>query len=322
MQKRSIYKKLVRSKKHSFKLKQSKEFENLRKKQPRDFWNFFKRKTCKMYADIDISDFYRHFSEIFDNIKKVNIPEVEDFISNHDFNDDDSAFEELNLPITQQEVLSAIKRLSKNKSVSPSDNLLNEYLIESSDILSGHLTDMFNIIFNSGHFPTSWSKGYIVPIFKKGDKNDTNNYRGITLTSNLGKLFTSILNLRVEKWFESNNLLSDSQFGFRKQCSTADAIFILSNLVQYILNQNLRLPCAFIDLKKAFDSVNTDALWYKLFHMGMNGKLLKLFRSMYASVKSCIKYSNRCSEFFLYFNRIKTGTDQLPSSFCALFGRS
>ena len=87
---------------------------------------------------------------------------------------------------------------------------------------------MFNIIFNSGHFPTSWSKGYIVPIFKKGDKNDTNNYRGITLTSNLGKLLTGILNLRVEKWFESNNLLSDSQFGFRKQCSTSDVIFILS----------------------------------------------------------------------------------------------
>ena len=194
-QKRSIYKKLVRSKKHSFKLKQSKEFENLRKKQPRDFWNFFNRKTCKMYADIDISDFYRHFSEIFD-IKKVNIPEVGDFISNHDFNDDDNAFEELNLPITQQEVLSAIKRLSKNKSVSPSDNLLNEYLIESSDILSGHLTDMFNIIFNSGHFPTSWSKGYIVPIFKKGDKYDTNNYRGITLTSNLGKLFYQYLKFK------------------------------------------------------------------------------------------------------------------------------
>ena len=67
---------------------------------------------------------------------------MEDFISNHDFNDDDSAFEELNLPIIRQEVLSAIKRLSKNKSASPSDNLLNEYLIESSDILSGHLTDM------------------------------------------------------------------------------------------------------------------------------------------------------------------------------------
>ena len=93
----------------------------MRKKQSRGFWNFFKRKTCKIYADIDISDFYRPFSEIFDDIKKVNIPEVEDCISNHDFNDDDSAFEELNLPVTQQEVLSAIKRLSKNKSASPSD---------------------------------------------------------------------------------------------------------------------------------------------------------------------------------------------------------
>ena len=84
------------------------------------------------------------------------------------------------------------------------------------------------------------------------------------------------------------------------------------------MNQNLRLPCAFIDLKKAFDSVNTDALWYKLFHMGMNGKLLKRFRSMYASVKSCIKYSNRYSEFFDISIGLRQGQTSSPAFF-ALF---
>ena len=103
---------------------------------------------------------------------------------------------------------------------------MNEYLIESMDIISGHLTDMFNIIFDRGYFPESWSKGYIIPIHKKGDKSDANNYRGITLMSNLGKLFTNVLNARVESWFEESNFLSHSQFGFRNNCSTNDAIFI------------------------------------------------------------------------------------------------
>ena len=83
--------------------------------------------------------------------------------------------------------------------------------------------------------------------------------------SNPGKLFSSILTSRVESWFESNNFISDSQFGFRKKCGTTYAIFVLSNLVEHILNYILRIPCAFIDLKRAFDSINRKALWYKLF---------------------------------------------------------
>ena len=174
---------------------------------------------------------------------------------------------------------------------------------------------MFNTIFDSGIFPECWSKGYIVPLHKKGDTNQTTNYRGITLMSNLGKLFSSILTSRVESWFESNNFISDSQFGFRKKCGTTDAIFVLSNLVEHILNCNLRIPCAFIDLKRAFDSVNREALWYKLFNMGLRGKVLNIFCSMYASVKSCVKHCNTFSDFF----DVSVGVIQGQTSSPALF---
>jgi hypothetical protein len=127
--------------------------------------------------------------------------------------------------------------------------------MESVDILIGHLTDMFNKVFDAGYFPVLWSKGYIVPLFKKNDPNDTNNYRGITLSSNLGKLFTSILTHRVEQWYEDNEILTDAQFGFRKGSSTVDAIFVLQTLIEDTLTKNMRLPCAFVDFKKAFDSV-------------------------------------------------------------------
>ena len=59
---------------------------------------------------------------------------------------------------------------------------------------------MFNKVFSAGFFPQSWSLGYIVPIYKTGDKKDSNNYRGITLLSNFGKLFTSIVTYRVDTW--------------------------------------------------------------------------------------------------------------------------
>jgi len=87
--------------------------------------------------------------------------------------------------------------MKRHPSNCPSDNLLNEYFSEASDLRSGHIADLFNKVFDSGHIPESWSHGYIVPIYKKGDKNDPNNYRGLTLMSHFGKLFVRVINNRV-----------------------------------------------------------------------------------------------------------------------------
>ena len=89
---------------------------------------------------------------------------------------------------------------------------------------------MFNKIIDSGYFPDIWSNGIIVPIHKKGSVYDVNNYRGITLGSCLSKLFTSVVNKRIEKTCNEHNLISDAQIGFRKGRSTVDAIFILMSL--------------------------------------------------------------------------------------------
>jgi hypothetical protein len=161
--------------------------------------------------------------------------------------------------------------------------LFNEYFISTADILAGHITDLFNKIFDSGHFPQIWSQGFLVPLHKKGPKNITNNYREINLISNFGKLFTR----RVEKWFDDNNFLSDAQFCFRRGSSTVDPVFVLNNLIEHVLTHKMRLPCAFIDITKAFDSVYRNALWFKLFNMGFDVKNLKMFQAMYTVVKSC-----------------------------------
>ena len=87
-------------------------------------------------------------------------------------------------------------------------------------------TSFFNIILDSGNILSDWTRGIIIPIYKnKGSKRDPANYRPITLLSCLGKRFTSILNKRLYKYLDENNLLSETQSGFRKEYSTIDNIF-------------------------------------------------------------------------------------------------
>ena len=90
-----------------------------------------------------------------------------------------------------------------------------------------YITGIFNSVYNSGIFPTPWSIGCIKLFCKKGDELLPNNYRGINLLPIMAKLFTSILNKRLWEWIESNKKINDSQFGFKKNRRTTDALLII-----------------------------------------------------------------------------------------------
>ena len=177
--------------------------------------------------------------------------------------------------------------------------MLNELFKDCKDIMVSYLLKLFNCVFLSGFFPESWSKGCIVPIFKKGDVNDPINYRGITLISCLGKLFTSILNRRLLEWDKTHDIITDAQFGFRPGNSTIDAIFVLQSLINRTLKKRGgRLYCCFVDYKKAFDLIDRSKLWVKLIKHGIQGKMLKIIHSLYENVKSCVKHNGLLSEYF------------------------
>ena len=285
----------MRKKKIVYERKKHRQIELLKHKRPQDFWRLFGRNRRKASNDIPIQNFFEHFRTIATEINEVRDAEAEAFCESNDTGD--CVYEVLDRVITTDEVTNAIKSLKNSKSPGL-DNILNEYFLEAGDILIGHLTDIFNGIFNSGVFPESWSKGIIVPVYKKGDPTLADNYRAITLSSCMSKLFTSILNNRIYTWAEEHERLSDAQFGFRKERSTVDAVFILQNLIQHVLNQNKFLYCAFVDLRKAFDSVYRNGLWLKLYKAGISGKMLKIIKSIYEQVKSCVKHCNNYSEFF------------------------
>ena len=166
----------------------------------------------------------------------------------------------LNSPISEDEVKKAVKRL-KNGKACGEDKILNEMIKAFSETHMGVLTKIFNIVLQSGHMPHEWVIGIIKPIYKnKGDINDPDNYRGITLLSCFGKLFTSILNDRLTTYINLKEMMSEAQAGFRKGYSTTDQIFTLKSIVELFLCQGRRLFCTFVDYSKAFDSINRATL--------------------------------------------------------------
>ena len=271
---RNNYKNLCRNKKHEYKNKQRQKLVDSRKN-PSTFWKLLKNNVTSIKSNIHPHTWYNYFKVLFslDMQSEIGDPDV-------------------------------IQKLKRNKAFA-GNQLLNEYFIESCDILLGHLVDLFNGILNSGHFPDQWSQGIIVPLFKKNDPNDVNNYRGVTLVSCFSKIFTGVLNKR----------LTD---GFRRGRSTTDAIFVLHAVVQKVLNEKGRLFCAFVDFQKAFDSVYLNGLWFKLFKLGINGKMLRIFKDMYNQVKTCVRACNSYSEFFECAVGLKQG-EVISPLFFSLF---
>lgn len=110
---------------------------------------------------------------------------------------------------------------------------------------------LFNVVLDSGIVPENWLIGIIKPIYKnKGDKSNPDNFRAITLISCRGKLFTSILNARLNEFSNEFEVISKNQAGFRKSHSTVDNIFVLYSLISLYLSSGKKLFCTFIDFRR------------------------------------------------------------------------
>jgi hypothetical protein len=167
---------------------------------------------------------------------------------------------------------------------------------------------LFNIIFTTGKLPSRWLEGNIIPIYKnKGGKNNPQNYRPITILSCIGKLFTSILNDRLNTFSEEYEKIHENQAGFRKEYSTSDHLLSLHILSELLMLQKKRLYCAFTDFEKAFDNVWRKGLWYKLCVNNINGYMYNIITKMYNHIKSRIVHGDGISEFFNCENGVRQG---------------
>ena len=169
----------------------------------------------------------------------------------------------------------------------------------SSDIIKPLLLAMFNKILNIGIYPDQWSLAIISPLHKNGKRNNPTNYRGISLLCTVSKIFTKILNNRLLTWAEENNKLDEGQSAYRKGRSTIDNLFTLNALGQkYLSRKGGRFYCVFVDFSRAFDSIPHAHLWYRLINIGIHGKTLRVLRSMYSKLKSCVKTNSGLTELF------------------------
>lgn len=206
--------------------------------------------------------------------------------------------ESLNQVIHDAEVINAFKTL-KTKKAHGLDCISNEMLKLSLPAMLPCYTKLFNLILDSSYYPQEWAIGYISPIYKAGDDKDPSNYRGITVTSALGKAFNTILNNRLNTFLSDRKIITPVQIGFKKNSRTSDHMFILKTLIdKYTKCHKNKLFACFVDFRKAFDSVLHPALFTKMNMYGIQGKFFRCVSSMYSKAKLCVKVKNNISSFF------------------------
>ena len=221
----------------------------------------------------------------------------------------------LDFPFTCADIKHGIRKLKNGKKEGP-DLILNEFIKTGTTTLTLTLVKLFNRILQSGKFPKLWNHSLISSIYKSGDPNDCNNYRGISVTSCLGKLFTSLLQKRLGDFLESRNLISHNQGGFRGGYRTTDHIYILKTLINKYLNKHKqKMYVCFVDFKKAFDSVDRRALLTKLLRKGIDGKFFEIIKDMYSNTMYSCKFNNSYSEPFLANTGVKQGDSLSPTLF-------
>ena len=181
-------------------------------------------------------------------------------------------------PISIFDIKKHINNLNSNKPICPS-KIPAWALKDVLNVIAEPLCYLVNTFIQEGKFPNQLKQAFVVPIFKKGDPENANNYRPISITSALGKLFEKILRQQINEYLAENNLLSQLQFGFRSNYSTTDALLFATESIRQSLDQNQFVATALLDLSKAFDSISHGILFEKLEELNFDSNALSLMKS-------------------------------------------
>ena len=139
-------------------------------------------------------------------------------------------------PTDKSEIENIISSLDSNKSVGPNSILIKILKLLKNDI-SSQLSEIFNIFFSSGVFPSILKTAKVIPVHKKDSKLDFSNYRPISLLSNVEKILEKLMYNRIYKFFSDNNLIYSLQFGFRQKYSTVHTLISLTESIRKNLNE-------------------------------------------------------------------------------------
>lgn len=298
---KKLYKRTIRKQKRDYKNSLVCKLENMMEKNPQEYWKIVEKlkgaEADKCPDIIDETEWLDHYSRLFSaDSNKLDDRDTQEQIQKILM---EPHFNELNFRITEKEVTDSLRKIKMGKAVGI-DNISGEMLKCASPMITPWLLRLFNDILLKGIYPQQWCVGIITSLFKGGEAHDPNNYRGLTITSCLGKVYNSILNTRLEKFVDSNKILPDNQIGFKKKSRTSDHMFILKTLIdKYVNNRNSRpIYICFVDLRKAYDSVWHTGLMLKLLQNNIRGPFFQSIYNMYNKSCACIKQQGNISQCF------------------------
>jgi hypothetical protein len=212
----------------------------------------------------------------------------------------------------REEIKASVESLKKRKAPG-NDNISAELLQAGGEYVVDALLTLFNKIHEKTETPREWGEAIIVPIFKKGDKSECKNYRGISLLSVPGKVFTKTLQRRMKKYVEE--AVAEEQAGFRPGRGTVDQIFTIRQISEKFIEYNQTCYNNFIDFKQAFDSIWQKGLWQVLRMYGVPDKLCKLVEDIYNKSVSSVRIDRKLTDWFKTTVGVRQGCTLSPDLF-------
>ena len=211
-----------------------------------------------------------YFASVFTEESLDNIPEIE-FRKNYCEPDKEIDFLS-DVVISEEVVLKYINSLKENKT-GGIDEMNSSYVLRISTAIAKPLALIFQKSFCCNEIPMHWKNANVSAIFKKGARNNPCNYRLVSLTSHFCKIFEKILKTEIVKHLEDNNLINDSQHGFRNKRSCLTNLLEFSEKVASLLDEGNPVDLIYLDFQKAFDKVPHERLLVKLQAHKIGGKV-------------------------------------------------
>ncbi len=217
-------------------------------------------------------------------------------------------------PFTMAELNTVLRSLSSGRAPGP-DTIPADLLKGSPYILKLFLLDHFNHCFSTSTVPDSWALSEVVMLVKKiqNDTRDLSNYRPISLTNSMYKVFASLLQKRLAYYFDDH--IRSSQFGFRSKRSTCQPIHIMRRILEVYERQQQPLHLLFLDWSNAFDSVTFPAIESSLLHFGVPPAFVSSIMSLYQSPKFRVRDAGHTSSVFSQTRGLRQGCPLSPYLF-------
>jgi len=240
--------------------------------------------------------FNQHFAEIGNNTQSQAI-KLDDHVCYSDFlpqRISDSRFEEFE-EVTVDEIVSYVDSLSKDKAIF--DDVPLRILKAATPSIAEPLAHIVNLSLKTGVVPSMCKKARVTPLHKSGDKSDPNNYRPISILPFIGKIIEYFVSVQITDYMEDNHLFTRHQFGFRKNHSTNYLMFDLFDELYKNKSKHHKPGIIFLDIKKAFDTVDHGILLEKLAYYGLGGTVLTWFKNFLSDRYMCTRLNGCISSF-------------------------